>query len=434
MKDTRIIIFLLLVLVPTINACVNNAERQEQKFVNLSHLKHLYTDATLANGTEVGLVHIYSEYPDYEFAIEPDEGYTCVDDVARALVLLSDYKSYNEDPDIEAMIHGMTQFILEMQAKNGYFYNFLWGDLSINKTFRTSLPEPNWWSWRALWALSEIYPHLSEELAQKAKESTGNLISVVLDSYLEYPSDTINYKGIDLPNWFPLGTAFDQSAILIIAMISYHNNIVQDKRVLDLIEKFADGLILIQKGDEKSFPYYAYLSWNNLWHSYGNIQSYAMLKAGRFLQKKELINSALREIDHFYPYLMDKGIAHHFYLEASEEGFYKGESEMFPQIAYGIRPVVYACLEAYDITGDKKYIQLGEKAASWLAGNNPAKKMIYDPLNGRCFDGIVSETEVNQNSGAESTIEALLTLQAIEKHAVADINKVYRNYGEKDHH
>ena len=33
---------------------------------------------------KVGIVHIYSEYPDYEFEIEPKEGFTCVDDVARA--------------------------------------------------------------------------------------------------------------------------------------------------------------------------------------------------------------------------------------------------------------------------------------------------------------------------------------------------------------
>ncbi len=36
-----------------------------------------------------GIVHIYSEYPDYSYNIEPKEGFACVDDVARAVVLLA---------------------------------------------------------------------------------------------------------------------------------------------------------------------------------------------------------------------------------------------------------------------------------------------------------------------------------------------------------
>jgi hypothetical protein len=58
-------------------------------------------------------------------------------------------------------------------------------------------------------------------------------------------------------------------------------------------------------------------------------------------------------------------------------------------------------------------------AASWLMGNNAAKSQMYDPTTGRCFDGIVDSTNVNYNAGAESTIEALLTLVDIENHLIA---------------
>jgi hypothetical protein len=40
---------------------------------------------------------------------------------------------------------------------------------------------------------------------------------------------------------------------------------------------------------------------------------------------------------------------------------------------------------------------------------------MYDPKSGRTFDGIGSPEEINLNSGAESTIEALLSLQALER-------------------
>ena len=48
------------------------------------HFNHLYKEINF-NEKKVGIVHIYSEYPDYDFEIEPKEGFTCVDDVARAI-------------------------------------------------------------------------------------------------------------------------------------------------------------------------------------------------------------------------------------------------------------------------------------------------------------------------------------------------------------
>ena len=50
-------------------------------------------------------------------------------------------------------VEQLSRTILSMQADNGYFHNFLWPGDSINTTFRTSLAVPDWWSWRALWAL-----------------------------------------------------------------------------------------------------------------------------------------------------------------------------------------------------------------------------------------------------------------------------------------
>ncbi len=47
---------------------------------------------------------------------------------------------------------------------------------------------------------------------------------------------------------------------------------------------------------------------------------------------------------------------------------------------------------------------------------------MYDPHTGRCFDGINSTDKINENSGAESTIEALLTLIRIEQNPTARLN------------
>ena len=51
----------------------------------------------------------------------------------------------------------LTSFLLYMQNENGWFNNFIWDDLSINTTYKTSIAELNWWSLRALWALESVY-------------------------------------------------------------------------------------------------------------------------------------------------------------------------------------------------------------------------------------------------------------------------------------
>jgi hypothetical protein len=64
--------------------------------------------------------------------------------------------------------------------------------------------------------------------------------------------------------------------------------------------------------------------------------------------------------------------------------------------------------------------------ASWFFGNNLAEAQMYFPSSGICYDGINSQNEINKNSGAESTIEALLTLLAIEQNSIS--KKVLNKY------
>jgi len=44
---------------------------------------------------------------------------------------------------------------------------------------------------------------------------------------------------------------------------------------------------------------------------------------------------------------------------------------------------------------------------------------MYFPLSGICYDGINSQNVINKNSGAESTIEALLSLLTLEQNQIA---------------
>src|ERR1700730_7339611 len=126
--------------------------------VNTSHLDHLYTPVTFPDGTHAAGIYIYSQYPDYHPVEASGEGYTCVDDVSRAALVYLRSSKFSSDTATQSKLYNLLQFILEMQSANGYFYNFLFTNNSINTAGPTSINNPNWWSWRALQTLTEAAP------------------------------------------------------------------------------------------------------------------------------------------------------------------------------------------------------------------------------------------------------------------------------------
>jgi hypothetical protein len=95
------------------------------------------------------------------------------------------------------------------------------------------------------------------------------------------------------------------------------------------------------------------------------------------------------------------------------------DSSQFSQIAYGIRPMIMACIAAFNSGHDKSDAKMAGELAGWFFGKNPAGKMMYNPRTGVCYDGIISKDELNKNSGAESTIEALISLLEVEQNPIA---------------
>jgi len=385
--------------------------------VNLDHFDHLYKEIEL-NGKDVAIVHIYSEYPNYDFEIEPNEGFTCVDDVARAIVMLSKYLEANKN-DIEVLnkIKLLTEFVLQMQNENGYFNNFIWNDLTINTTYKTSVAELNWWSFRALWGLESAYGVLKTdtEIANRIEAALEKLlVNIKIDIPIN-KQDVEIIETLEVPTWLPQKYASDQSALLILGLLKNYER-TADKEIKLLIDVLAKGTMVMQKGDANNYPFGAFMSWQNLWHAWGNGQSYALLKAGQKFDNQDYIDSALLEINNFYPYLLEYGFAEAFWIQKTEENkFIETKRNSYPQITYGLRPMIWATSEAYKYSKDKKYLQLITELESWLSGNNDAKTVIYHPETGICFDGIKSKEEVSRNSGAESTIESLLIMLEMEK-------------------
>jgi len=416
-KNKNIVLIAIIFL--CIASCTKNNEAKASltDSINLDHFNHLYKEIEL-NGKAVGIVHIYSEYPNYDFEIEPNEGFTCVDDVARAIVMLSKYLEENEnDIDVLNKMKLLTEFVLQMQNDNGYFNNFIWNDLSINKTYKTSVAELNWWSFRALWGLESAYDLLKtdKDLANRIAVASEKLLVNIKKDISINNLETEIVETIEVPAWLPQKYASDQSALLILGLLKNYER-TTDNDVKLLLDVLAKGIMAMQKGDANNYPYGAFMSWQNLWHAWGNSQSYALLKVGQKFNNQEYIDSALKEIDNFYPYILKNGFAEAFWIQKTAENEYKEiKRNNYPQITYGLRPMVWAASEAYGYSKNAKYLKLSKDLESWLSGNNDAKTVMYNPETGICFDGIKSKEEVSRNSGAESTIESLLIMLEMKK-------------------
>lgn len=388
--------------------------------INTSHLDALYEDITV-EGKSMGIIHIYSNYPDYEWIGDDDEGIACIDDAARATIFY--LKNYQLNNDIASLtkVKQLTEFLLFMQSENGFFYNFIFEDHSINRMHRNSLNIADWWSWRAMWALSEGYKVFKTTNVKFSKQILKCLETSVETTKKSFPKEKTIQKidGIEFPNWLPYESAGDQASILVVALLNYLTE-TGDTSVTNYINDLCNGILLMQKGDSTNIPYYTFLSWQGLWHAYGNSQSYALLKAAGVLKRDDFKLAALNEINFFYGYLIKQNYLSSFEIKKVNDGFEFSGRNKFSQIAYNFRPMIYACLEAYELTNDSAYAFKAVEISKWFFGKNIAATQMYYPSTGRCFDGINSDIDVNKNSGAESTIEALLSIQAIETYNISE--------------
>jgi hypothetical protein len=388
---------------------------QSDFIVNKSHLDYLYKEIVV-DGKEMAIIHIYSNAPDYNYVGDDDEGYACVDDAARAAIFYLEYfKAYNDSSSLKKY-YNLVEFLIYMQSENGYLYNFIWEDNSINKTFKTSIAEPNWWSWRALWALTEGYDLITtpeNDRSTRVKKSISQIIENIKRN-ISHEKSEVTIEGIKLPDWLPFQFASDQAALLTIVLSNYYK-VSGDNEILDYLNSLVQGIMMMQINDLKCEYNGAFLSWQNEWHGWGNSQAYALLKAYQVLKNEKLKTAALFELNNFYKRLSEIEYLSSFSVRKADCNFEIINSNKFSQIAYVIRPMVYALLEAYKITSDTSYAIQAGQIAKWFVGKNPAGEVMYNPHTGIIYDGIENENLINKNSGAESTIEGLLTLLKISK-------------------
>ena len=381
--------------------------------VNTTHLEKLTVPVIFLNGETAQGIYVYADAPNYTPTPAGGEGFTCVDDVARGVLFYLRTASFSTDTSIQNKTFGLLRFLINMQSDNGYFYNFLQSPNIINKSGITSVNQPKWWSWRALQALTESLPviqSVNAVLANKINLVVDKLIVVIKKDMVNTPQTTTQINGIAVPEWLPEGA--DQAATLLLGLIPYCQS-ANDAVIKVYIRKLADGISLTQLGDAHHFPYACFLTSGNSWHAYGSDMATALFKTGIFLNDTSYTAKAMAEVNSFYPWLINNGFKNSFDVTLSGNAFTIENEKVFEQIAYGIRPMVFAAIDAYLLTSDEKYADMAGHLAAWFLGKNTAVANMFSINTGRCYDAINTGNAINKNSGAESTIEALLTMQRV---------------------
>ncbi len=386
----------------------STAQDAPDDLVNLDHLRFL-TEPITVNGQEMAVVHIYSEYPDYEWVDAAGEGLSAVDDVARAAVVYLWQYERTGDTELLELARQCLNFVLYMQAPDGEFYNFVTDKSgTINERGGTSYKSLGWWAMRGLWAIGEgvrVFDTVDVAYADQLAEAylkTETALGATLTNYGEYTS----LHGFEIPAWIPGGEP-DVASIGLLGLAAYYQA-RPNPTTEQIMTRIADGLAEYRLGDHLEYPFGMHPALSNapgFWHDWGAHTTHALAVAGITFNRQDWIDSSAAAADSF--------LLRQLVLERYRHiGVVPYRLE---QIAYGTNMLVLTYTTLYRATGEERYARYAGIAASWYFGNNMAGVQMYDPSTGRVLDGINGPAawRVNRNSGAESTIEGLMSMIAI---------------------
>jgi multiple sugar transport system substrate-binding protein len=382
----------------------------------LDHLQHLGLNAVV-KGRQVRVVSLYSEAPDYRPTASPArdgfEGIASLDDAARAAVVyLREYEATNDVRARDEAVR-LLSFVTAMEQGDGEFVNFIDSAGRLNRSAPSSRKSMSYWAARSIWALGEAVRVLGPQDSTLVKS-----MRPVLDRAVSRMAREIDAGRL-------IGGSTTATAEALLGLLAVQRA-EQSTALVPLATRTAQLLAAHSAGTTATAPWGACVDRPDAaWHAWGSRSTEALAMAGNALGHPEFVASARKEADGLWGrFLLAGGIPSAVAPD--------GTATWYPQIAYGIGPIVEGYLALAETTGERRYAVFAGLTASWLLGANPAAVSMYDEKTGRTFDGIdgPSPIKVNRNSGAESTIEALLALHRVTGSPDAAEYLHYRPVGE----
>lgn len=324
-------------------------------FPDYRHLEKLTTDLGL-----------------YEHSLldEPrtEHGY-CVDDAARAVVILS--REPNHDARTTYLLGRYLDFTTDAIESDGRIHNRM-----NNEGVWIDQPGTGDWWGRAIWGLGFGAVHSpSQELRKKALAGYQLLVQNM----------TSDLKSLSF-------AALGAGELLLYG-----------------IEKSSAGGI-IEAAKDLSQPNNDDKKW--LWPEprlrYGNgATAEAVILAGWNLMDRKLLKRGLDMLGFLVEVETYSG---HFSPTPIYGRGPENSPPGFDQQPIEIAAIADACARAWEFTGNPKWLVEVDKAWNWFLGHNDNGAVMIDIKTGGGYDGL-NEYGVNKNQGAESTIAMLSTAQ-----------------------
>ena len=333
--------------------------------LKLDHLRRM-TDGT-------GMFqHAIFTVPNYR------EGYT-IDDNARALTVSTLLEELGNEEALELASRYLAFVWYAFNAETGRFRNFM--DYQHNWLEENGSDDSHG---RTLWALGTV---LGRSNIPALQSMAGWVFEQALPAILKTTS--------------PRAWAF-----ALIGIHEYLRRFAGDRRVSQAREELAGRLLALYQ-DNRADEW----RWYEESLTYCNAAlPHAVLMCGQSIPNDVMTEAGLESLSWLSDLQRADRDGGHF-VPLGSNGFYQrgGVRARFDQQPVEAQGMVSACLEAYRVTGDKRWQKEARRAFDWFLGRNDLNLSIYDPTTGGCRDGLHPDRP-NENQGAESSLAFLQSL------------------------
>jgi len=338
--------------------------------IKLDHLKAFTDDTGM-------LQHANYTIPDRT------HGY-CTDDNARALLVAAMGQKYlpTNGLGLDFLSSHYLGFLLyAFNEKNGRFRNFM----SYSRQWTEEIGSEDAHG-RAIWSLGKAVSFL---------QNPGHLAM----------STTLFNKALQAVENFhsPRAVAF-----CLVGIHAYLDKFSGDSDVRRIREILANRLFdQFENNGTDDWPWLE----NALNYANGKLP-HALLLSGQWIQRSDMLDMGLRSLKWLLTIQTEDG---HF-VPIGSNGWYEqgGPKARFDQQPVEANAMIEACVEAFNVTRDKSWLDNAVMCFNWFLGHNDLNMSLYDPKTGGCRDGLMADG-INQNEGAESSLAWLLSLMTLQK-------------------
>jgi len=283
------------------------------------------------------------------------------------------------------------------------------------------LPDPSdsaesYWLARTVWALGEGYAAFVDEDPEFAafleERLTLSLAAVNRGSLGDYPAFDVA-DGDPVPAWL-IADGADASAEAVLGLAAYLEAEPTGPTAATAetaLSQLSEGIAAMSttEGASGDWPFGAIMPWTkspSLWHAWGGLAPAAVAVASDVLDDPTLLAAAVQDTAQFTPQLLAAGGPDNAWSPTPGEA----------QIAYGVDSRLQSLVATADAAEAPGLLNVAAITAGWYFGANRSGLPAYDPATGTAIDGIERDGRVNANSGAESTIHALLSMLTLDAH------------------